>query len=108
MLLDQYQEKVWLFNANMKGTADGYEVYRGDLVLKEGEIADDKGRRKPPLVAIKEAVLAAKDDKLSFVSGFVDELAHAAGSEPVSFRIGMLGGDPRLARCLSTAAALGG
>ncbi len=39
---------------------------------------------------------------------FVDELARYAASEPVSFRIGMLGGDARLARCLSTAAALGG
>ena len=39
---------------------------------------------------------------------FVDELAATAGTEPVSFRIGMLGGDPRLARCLSTAASLGG
>ena len=39
---------------------------------------------------------------------FVDELARAAGVEPLSFRIGMLGGEPRLARCLSTAASLGG
>ena len=39
---------------------------------------------------------------------FVDELARFASSEPVSFRIGMLGGEARLARCLSTAAALGG
>lgn len=74
MLLDQYQEKVWLYNANMKGVADGFEVYRGDLVLKEGEIADDKGRRKQPLFGIKEAVLVAREDKLIFVSGFVDEL----------------------------------
>ncbi len=29
-------------------------------------------------------------------------------TEPLSFRIGMLGGDARLARCLSTAASLGG
>ena len=43
-----------------------------------------------------------------FTESFLDELAHAGGSEPVSFRIGMLGGNPRLARCLSTAAALGG
>ena len=39
---------------------------------------------------------------------FLDELAHVAGSEAVSYRIGMLGGEPRLARCLSTAASLGG
>ncbi len=43
-----------------------------------------------------------------FTECFLDELAHRAQSEPVSFRIGMLGGAPRLARCLSTAAALGG
>ena len=43
-----------------------------------------------------------------FTECFLDELAHAGSSEPVSFRIGMLGGDPRLARCLQTAASLGG
>jgi isoquinoline 1-oxidoreductase beta subunit len=43
-----------------------------------------------------------------FTETFVDELARRAGTEPVSFRFGMLGGNPRLARCLSTAAALGG
>ena len=39
---------------------------------------------------------------------FLDELAHLSGTEPLSYRIGMLGGDARLARCLSTAASLGG
>ncbi|MFW2850540.1 molybdopterin cofactor-binding domain-containing protein [Sphingomonas sp. TX0543] len=43
-----------------------------------------------------------------FTESFLDELARQAGMEPMSFRIGMLGGDARLARCLSTAAALGG
>jgi isoquinoline 1-oxidoreductase beta subunit len=43
-----------------------------------------------------------------FTESFIDELAHAAQAEPVSYRIGMLGGEPRLARCLSTAASLGG
>ncbi|MFT3978792.1 MAG: molybdopterin-dependent oxidoreductase, partial [Sphingomonas bacterium] len=43
-----------------------------------------------------------------FTESFLDELAHRAGMEPLSWRIGMLGGDGRLARCLSTAAALGG
>jgi isoquinoline 1-oxidoreductase beta subunit len=43
-----------------------------------------------------------------FTESFVDEVARAAGVEPFSFRMAMLGGSPRLARCLSTAAALGG
>jgi isoquinoline 1-oxidoreductase beta subunit len=43
-----------------------------------------------------------------FTECFIDELAHVAKTEALSFRIGMLGGDARLARCLSTVAALGG
>ncbi|HEX9954527.1 MAG TPA: molybdopterin cofactor-binding domain-containing protein [Allosphingosinicella sp.] len=43
-----------------------------------------------------------------FTESFVDELARIAGIEPLSFRMQMLGENPRLARCLSTAAALGG
>ena len=43
-----------------------------------------------------------------FTECFLDELAHAAGNEALSFRIAMLGGEPRLARCLSTVASLGG
>ncbi|EZP71691.1 Aldehyde oxidase [Sphingomonas paucimobilis] len=43
-----------------------------------------------------------------FTESFVDELAHQAGIEPVSFRIQMLGGNPRLAHCLTTVGAMGG
>jgi isoquinoline 1-oxidoreductase subunit beta len=43
-----------------------------------------------------------------FNESFVDELAHVAQQEAVSFRMGMLGGQPRLARCLQIAAQLGG
>lgn len=43
-----------------------------------------------------------------FTESFVDELARKAGMEPLSFRMQMLSGNPRLARCLSTAAAIGG
>jgi isoquinoline 1-oxidoreductase beta subunit len=39
---------------------------------------------------------------------FVDELARRASIEPLSFRMQMLGANPRLAHCLSTATALGG
>jgi isoquinoline 1-oxidoreductase beta subunit len=43
-----------------------------------------------------------------FTECFIDELARLAGLEPLSFRIGMLGDNPRLARVLATATALGG
>ncbi len=43
-----------------------------------------------------------------FTESFIDELAHAAGLEPLAFRMAMLGGNPRLARCIQTAAAAGG
>lgn len=43
-----------------------------------------------------------------FTESFVDELARAAFVEPFSFRMSMLGGNPRLARCLSTVASIGG
>jgi isoquinoline 1-oxidoreductase beta subunit len=43
-----------------------------------------------------------------FTESFIDELAHVADIEAFSFRIAMLGGEPRLARCLSTVASLGG
>lgn len=43
-----------------------------------------------------------------FTESFIDELAHAAGLEPLAFRMAMLGGTPRLARCIQAAAASGG
>ena len=43
-----------------------------------------------------------------FTESFVDELARKANIEPLSFRMQMLGENPRLARVLSTAATLGG
>ncbi len=39
---------------------------------------------------------------------FVDEMARAQGAEPLAFRIGMLGGAPRLAQAIMTAAKIGG
>lgn len=43
-----------------------------------------------------------------FTECFVDELARARGLDPFDFRLPLLGAEPRLAHCLSTAAALGG
>ncbi len=43
-----------------------------------------------------------------FVESFVDELAQAVSQDALTFRMGHLAGAPRLARCLSYAAATGG
>jgi isoquinoline 1-oxidoreductase beta subunit len=43
-----------------------------------------------------------------FTECFVDELAGVSGVDPFTFRMGMLGDRPALARCLETATALGG
>lgn len=43
-----------------------------------------------------------------FTESMIDELARKAGAEPLSFRMAMLGGMPRLAQCLNSAASLAG
>ncbi|ATY33675.1 xanthine dehydrogenase family protein molybdopterin-binding subunit [Sphingomonas psychrotolerans] len=43
-----------------------------------------------------------------FTESFLDELAHVAGQDALSFRMAMLGQQPRLARCLQVVAQLGG
>lgn len=49
------------------------------------------------------------ESALAFATeSFVDDLARAMGSDPLAYRMGMLAGRPRLARCLATAAAAGG
>ena len=79
MLLDRYEQ--YFFNANFREAADeaGWEAYRGELVLKEGEIVDDKGRRKPPHEVLKQVVVLAKGDELKLISGHLDALQHIPG-----------------------------
>lgn len=74
MLLDRYESLF--FNANFKEATSlaGWAAYRGELVLREGEIADAQGRRKPPHEVLKQAVVLACGDDLKLFSGSLDEL----------------------------------
>jgi len=75
MALSKYEEQGLLFNTNfLEKTADDIAGYRGELVLVEGEVADDKGRTKPPTALIRHAIILDKDDKLAFVVGIIDKL----------------------------------
>ncbi len=77
MLLDKYEQDALLFNMNFKSNASDPDTvsYRGELVLIEGEVADDQGRRKPPVAIARHAVLLEKNDKLAMSVGFIDDLA---------------------------------
>ncbi len=75
MLLDRYEP--FFFNANFKEVASGaWVAYRGELVLKEGEVADAQGRRKPPVEVMKQAIALAEGDALRLFSGSLDELQY--------------------------------
>lgn len=74
MLLDRYQ--TLFFNSNFKeaATKPGFAAYRGEFILKEGEVADAQGRRGPPAAVLKQAALLAEGDDLKLLSGSLDEL----------------------------------
>ncbi|MBI5329402.1 MAG: hypothetical protein HZB71_02210 [Betaproteobacteria bacterium] len=77
MLLDTFETQGLLYNSNFKeGAGAGLQAYRGDLVLIEGEIADNLGRRKPPVATLVGAVLLADETHLKFLAGSLDDIAH--------------------------------
>ncbi len=89
----------------------------------EGEATFDPRSAIPPygIAAIR---VDAIDSRLPILTGymrggteamisfatesFVDEMARRLGAEPLAFRIGLLGGAPRLAQALMSAARIGG
>jgi hypothetical protein len=78
MLLDRYQHLF--FNSNFKeaATKPGFVAYRGEFILKEGEVADAQGRRGPPAEVLKQAALLVEGDDLKLISGSLDELQQFA------------------------------
>lgn len=75
MLIEKYEEQGLLFNTNYKADgSNGEQAYRGELVLIEGEIVDDKGRRKPPIAIMRHTVLLEKEGALVMLAGAIDHL----------------------------------
>jgi len=64
------------FNANFCDPASeaGWQSYRGEFVLLEGEVADDQGRRKPPKSVLKQVALLTGPNSVKLLSGSLDEL----------------------------------
>ena len=76
MLLDRYEQ--YFFNSNFREAASdaGWEGYRGELVVIEGEVAGDPGRRQPAGALFKQATVLAQGDELKLISGSLEELQH--------------------------------
>lgn len=76
MLLDRYEP--YFFNSNFREAASdaAWEAYRGELIVIEGEVADDQGRRKPPVALFKQAIVLGESDELKLLSGSLEELQH--------------------------------
>jgi isoquinoline 1-oxidoreductase beta subunit len=71
-------------------------------------IADVAIEHVPVRIALPSARLRGNAHGYTafFTESFIDELAHRAGREPLSYRVAMLGHDPRLVACLLRVAAL--
>lgn len=76
MPLEKYKADGLLFNQNFLDptSSEGLMAYRGELVLVQGEIADDKGHHKPPVSVLRGVVLLA-DDKIRLLIGALDDIA---------------------------------
>ncbi|WP_428034948.1 hypothetical protein [Amphritea sp.] len=74
MLLDQYKQDGLFFNVNfLESTDTPMQAYRGELILVEGEIGDDKGHSKPP-VDVMRGVFILADDKIRMLGGIIDSM----------------------------------
>ncbi|TXR53099.1 hypothetical protein [Reinekea thalattae] len=79
MPLKTYQEQELFFTPNFLEPASKAQsyAYRGELIIKEGDVADDSGRRKPPVSVLRDAILLSDDNKLSMMVGGLDDIADA-------------------------------
>jgi hypothetical protein len=73
-LMENYQSLFFNENFCESASEPGWQAYRGEFVLAEGEVADAQGRRKPPQSVLKQVVLLTSADKVKLLAGSLDEL----------------------------------
>lgn len=102
-----------LFGSKTHLAAMAASAGKGDRLAMEGAVPpygvpDMVIEHVPMPIALPTARLRGNAHGYTafFNESFVDELAHLAKREPLSFRIAMLGGDVRLVQCMQRAAAL--
>ncbi len=77
MLLETYEAKGLLTVVQVKGQTSeaGIYAYRGDLILKEGELREGSTTdRKPPQAVVVQAAMLIADDKIKFINGLLPRL----------------------------------
>ena len=95
----------WAALANSAGEADPMAV---EGALPFYAIPDASAEHIPVATGMQSGRMRGNAHGYTafFVECFIDELAVRHGREPLSYRIGMLGGDPRMVECLQRAARL--
>ncbi|MDO8828086.1 hypothetical protein [Methylophaga sp.] len=83
MLLDTYSSQGLLSITSVLGATSTSDLFafRGDLILKEGEMRSGSEReqdRKPPEFLLHQAAILTDNDKLVFVNGLLYELGTLA------------------------------
>jgi hypothetical protein len=78
MLLDTYQadDRFWI-TTFFGATSEGLQAFRGDFIVKHGELNVTAGKRNPPEALLKQGVILAGEDSAKLVAGnfaSVDEL----------------------------------
>lgn len=73
-LMEKFQPLFFNENFCEPATETGWQSYRGEFILVEGEIADDQGRRKPPKSVLKQVALLTGPESVKLLTGSLDEL----------------------------------
>ncbi len=94
----------------MQSASDQYEAMAVEGAVPPYSIPNINVEHFPAKLAIPTGRWRANSHSYTafFIESFMDELAAKAGMEPLSYRMQMLVGQTRLARCLTGVAALAG